>query len=121
MPELSTLLALQFASELALGSPMIGALASITILLRRWGASLVVCIAGNLAGKGKLGIVTPVNVHGLLWKLTGCRLAQLPVLVLLFDNANELLHVDVLPGIGVDEVQLTGDELICELIPGLRK
>ena len=78
-------------------------------------------VAGNLAGKGKLGVVAPVNVHGLLWKLTGHGLARLPALVLLFDNANELLRVDVLPGISVNEVQLTSDELICELIPGLRK
>jgi len=52
MPELSTLLALRFASKSALGNPMIGALASITILLQRRGASLVVCVAGNPAGKG---------------------------------------------------------------------
>ena len=109
MPKSSTLLALRFASKSALGSPMIGALASITILLQRQGASLVVCIAGNLAGKGKLGVVTPVNVHGLFWKLTGRGLVRLPALVLLFDNADELLHVDVFPGIGVDEVQLTSD------------
>ena len=57
----------------------------------------------------------------LLGQFTRRGLAQLPALVLLLDNAYELLHVDVLPGVCVNKVQLARDVLVSELISGLRE
>ena len=57
----------------------------------------------------------------MLGEFNRSRLVGLPLLILLFEYANELLHVDMLPGIRVDEIELTSDELISELIPGFQQ
>lgn len=51
----------------------------------------------------------------------GSGLPRLPTFVLLLKYADELLSVDVLPGVSVNEVELTSNELISEVVPGFRQ
>ena len=51
----------------------------------------------------------------------GYGLSRLPTFVLLLKYADELLSVDVLPGVSVNEVELTSNKLISEVVPRFRQ
>ena len=65
--------------------------------------------------------ISPEREESLLGHSSHQGFARLSALIFLVDNANELLCVNVLPGVCVDEVQLTRDILVCELVPGFRQ
>ena len=121
MSEPSTGRAFRFAFESAIARVMVCESADPATCLRGRGAVIVVRIAGNPAGERGFIVLASVGDEGLLGGLGRSGLAGLSPLILLLEYANKLLVVDIFLGICVDEVKLTSNELICELIPRFRQ
>jgi hypothetical protein len=117
VPESSTLPTFGLALVAAIRGDVIGAFADFAEHRRR--RAMVICVSGDAVGKRRTCIVAPVGlgVESVFGGFSRSGPAGLLVLVFLFDYPNELLQVYMFPGVSFDNVELTGNELVSELVP----
>ena len=84
-------------------------------------AILAICTTTDAISKPGFTRISPKRKESLLRHPVHQGFVRLFVLIFLVDDADELLRIDVLPGVCANEVQLTHDILVCELVPGFRQ